>query len=92
MAKFDSISDEMLAAYIDGNALPVESMIINNAISIDCEIEEVVEIGTDINDFVVVSDVKDMEVLNSLFDFPKALTDKSESTISSIEQIIDKIL
>lgn len=92
MARFDNISDEMLAAFIDGNALPVESMIINNALPIDNELEEVVDISKDIKDFVIVGDAKDSERLNSLFDFPKSVSDKSESTISCIEQIIDKIL
>ena len=92
MARFDNISDEMLAAFIDGNTLPVESMIINNAIPIDGAIAEVVDIAKDINDFVIVSDVKDAEVLNSLFGFPNPVTDKLESNTSSIEQIIDKIL
>ena len=68
MAKFDNISDEMLAAFIDGNTLPVESMIINNAIPIDGEIAEVVDIAKDINDFVIVSDVKDAEAKKILED------------------------
>jgi hypothetical protein len=44
---FNNISDEMLAAYIDGNATPLECLIIDNAIN-DEDITEVVDIISDI--------------------------------------------
>ena len=41
------ITDEMLAAYIDGNAIPIEKKIIGNYIESD-ELQELLEIVSDI--------------------------------------------
>ncbi|MCH5176039.1 MAG: hypothetical protein J1F40_09140 [Prevotellaceae bacterium] len=46
--KVDNISDEMLAAYIDGNSTPEESAIIQNTIRSDDILAEAIEIVHDI--------------------------------------------
>ena len=48
MDNFDNfISDEMLAAYIDGNAIPIEENIIGNCLDNE-ELQELLEIVSDI--------------------------------------------
>ena len=48
MDNFDNfISDEMLAAYIDGNAIPIEKNIIENYLD-NGELQELMEIVSDI--------------------------------------------
>lgn len=48
MDNFDNyISDEMLAAYIDGNAIPIEQNIIDTYLDCD-ELQEVLDIVSDI--------------------------------------------
>lgn len=48
MDNFDNfISDEMLAAYIDGNAIPIEQNIIDGYLDCD-ELQEVLDIVSDI--------------------------------------------
>ena len=44
----ENISDEMLAAYIDGNAIPIEKNIIGNY-SNDERLQELLEMVSDIN-------------------------------------------
>lgn len=44
----ENISDEILAAYIDGNATPEESRIIENAINSDGMLSEIVDVANDI--------------------------------------------
>jgi hypothetical protein len=43
----DNISDEMLAAYIDGNATPEESIMIQNALGSDELLTEAIDIAND---------------------------------------------
>ena len=43
------ITDEMLAAYLDGNAIPIEKNIIENNINND-EFQEILDIVSDIKD------------------------------------------
>lgn len=43
----DTISDEMLAAYIDGNATPEENAIIQNALGSDESLAEVIDVVHD---------------------------------------------
>ena len=47
----DDISDEMLAAYIDGNATEEENSLIEKSISSDEMLSEVVDVVNDINSF-----------------------------------------
>lgn len=47
----DNITDEMLAAYIDGNATEEENSLIENSISSDEMLSEVVDVVNDINLF-----------------------------------------
>ena len=49
--KFDNISDELLAAYLDGNTTKEENMLIEDAMGNDESIMEIADIGGDIISF-----------------------------------------
>jgi hypothetical protein len=45
--KYENISDELLAAFLDGNAIPIESLLVQNAIGNDINIAELINIASD---------------------------------------------
>lgn len=47
----DEITDEMLAAYIDGNATETENLLIGNSTASDDLLSEVIDIVADINSY-----------------------------------------
>ena len=51
MDSVDNISDELLAAYIDGNTIPIESMLVQNAAELDPNIAEVIDLTSDMVQF-----------------------------------------
>lgn len=51
----NNISDELLAAYLDGNANETETMAVLNALESDSELREVMEIAMDVEDDMAVS-------------------------------------
>lgn len=73
------ISDEMLAAYIDGNAIPIEENIIGNCLDNE-ELQELLEI---------VSDIKsNPELIDSGESLPAEIPDKMfEGRDNPLEEI-----
>lgn len=57
----DIISDEMLAAYLCNNTLPIENLCINNAISDSMELKETIEIYKDIVDSCEQLDLNELK-------------------------------
>ena len=66
----DDISDEMLAAYIDGNATEEESSRIRVALSSDEELLEATEVVNDFNTFATDDEVNVMEDILSTDEIP----------------------
>lgn len=71
MDNFDNfISDEMLAAYIDGNAIPIEQNIIDGYLDND-ELQEVLDIVSDIkmnSELIEVGEVLKTEIPDTIFE------------------------
>lgn len=71
MKNFDNfISDEMLAAYIDGNAIPIEKNMIEEYIDCD-DLQEIMEIVSDIKtstELVESVETKGIEIPEHLFE------------------------
>lgn len=71
MDNFDIfISDEMLAAYIDGNAIPIEQNIIDGYLDCD-ELQEVLDIVSDIKanpELVELGEDLNVEVPDNIFE------------------------
>ena len=72
--KDNNISDEMLAAYIDGNATPLECLIINDAIDNE-DIAEVMEIVSEARNNPELLEVDDCSELKFI-----------EESLNKIEQ------
>ena len=66
----DDISDEMLAAYIDGNATESESELIENALSSDELLIEAQEVANDINSFMTDDDWIKIEDVPTSMEIP----------------------
>lgn len=64
------ISDEMLAAYIDGNAIPIERNIIDNSLTNE-ELQELLDIVSDIKanpELIDAGECLQMEIPDKLFE------------------------
>lgn len=85
MDNFDNfISDEMLAAYIDGHSLPIEDNIINGYVECD-EIQELFDIVSDINDNPEIFDVGE----NLQAESPDRLDDKIDNPFMNVNQEVE---
>lgn len=71
MNNFDnSISDEMLAAYIDGNAIPIEKNMIEGCLDCD-DLQEIMEIVSDIKtntELLESVETKEIEIPEHFFE------------------------
>ena len=65
MAKLENISDEMIAAYIDGNATHLESNIIEN-LSKNDDFQEVADISLDCKDSEIIESVEPVDMAEIL--------------------------
>lgn len=85
MDNFDKfISDEMLAAYIDGHSLPIEDNIINGYLECD-EIQELFDIVSDINDNPEFIDVGE----NLQAESSDRIDDKIDNPFMNVNQEVD---
>lgn len=71
MARFDNISDEMLAAFIDGNATFEESAYINSNINQDILLSEVIEATNDCIQFEANFDTSENNLILNELDIPE---------------------
>lgn len=72
-----NISDEMYAAYIDGNCSPLEKMIINAYIS-DESAAEVLELSKDCKDLDSMNNIEALDISSIVEDFTRPLRDYDE--------------
>lgn len=72
-----NISDEMYAAYIDGNCSPLEKMIINASIS-DESVAEVLELSKDCKDLDSMNNIEALDISSIVEDFTRPLKDYDE--------------
>ena len=85
MDSFDKfISDEMLAAYIDGNAIPIEENIISSYLD-NNELQELTEIVSEIINSPEILDFG--ELFSS--EIPDKLFDRIESPLQNIKRNIE---
>ena len=74
----DYITDEMLAAYIDGNSLPIENDMIEKCLS-NCEIQELLDIVHDFNsnpEFTERVECLEFELPKQIFEQPYSIWDE----------------
>jgi len=79
------ITDEMLAAYIDGNAMPIEKNIIEEYINNE-EFQEILDIVSDIKDNPEI--VENTEGLNN--EIPDNIEEYTESLLHELKKGIEK--
>ena len=85
MDSFDKfISDEMLAAYIDGNAIPIEENIINSYLD-NNELQELTEIVSEITNSPEILDLG--ELLSS--EIPDKYFDSIDNPLQNIKRNIE---
>ena len=58
--KYMNISDELLAAYLDGNTTMEETKQVLEAIQVDENLKEVIDIATDILEIEDVNEIEDL--------------------------------
>ena len=76
-----NISDEMYAAYIDGNCSPLEKMIINAYIS-DESVAEVLELSKDCKDLDSMNNIEALDISSIVEDFTCPLKDYDELKVN----------
>ena len=79
------ITDEMLAAYLDGNAIPLEKNIIGSYIESD-ELQELLEIVSDIKTNPELIDSGE----NLHLEIPDKLFEETDSPLQAIKREIDE--
>lgn len=72
-----NISDEMYAAYIDGNCSPLEKMIINASIS-DESVAEIMELANDCKELEDMNNLDLLDISSIVEDFTRPLKDYDE--------------
>lgn len=72
-----NISDEMLAAYIDGNSNPLEEKIVSESFSNE-SVTEVLELSTDCKDSELLTNFEALDFSSVVDDFTKPLRDYNE--------------
>ena len=86
LASADTISDEMLAAYIDGNAIPLEKYIIEKELHVG-NIQEVIDVIRDIKLFPELMDIGERQDDED----PDKKTDKEDVTLKELKKNIERI-
>ena len=82
----DAISDEMLAAYIDGNATEEESTLIQNVLSSDDMLSEVADVVSDIKSYEDCSDLNFLDDCNNTIAFDVPLYDFNDDLLVAAAQ------
>lgn len=70
----DYISDEMLAAYIDGKSTPLENMIIEQNLNNE-NIRETIELSSEYNDFDAINSVEPIDISPTIDTYLKPFED-----------------
>ena len=70
----DYISDEMLAAYIDGTSTRLENMIIDQNLNNE-DFQEAIELSADYNDFNAINSVESIDISKTIDDYLKPFED-----------------
>lgn len=73
----DSISDEMLAAYIEGTSTPLENMIIEQQLN-DENIRETIEIASEYDEADVMDNIEAIDISKTIDDYLKPFDDFKE--------------
>lgn len=73
----DYISDEMLAAYIDGTSTPLENMLIEQQLN-DENIRETIELASEINEADIMEGIESIDISKTIDDFLKPFEDFKE--------------
>lgn len=73
----DYISDEMLAAYIDGTSTPLENMIIEQQLN-DENIRETIELASEFNEADIMESIESIDISKTIDDFLKPFEDFKE--------------
>jgi len=73
----DYISDEMLAAYIDGTSTPLENMIIEQQLN-DENLRETIELASECNDLELINHVESIDISKAIDDYLKPFEDFNE--------------
>ena len=73
----DYISDEMLAAYIEGTSTPLENMIIEQQLN-DENIRETIEIASDYEQADVMDNIEAIDITKTIDDYLKPFEDFKE--------------
>lgn len=73
----DYISDDMLAAYIDGTSTPLENMLIEQQLN-DENIRETIELASEINEADIMEGIESIDISKTIDDFLKPFEDFKE--------------
>lgn len=73
----DYISDEMLAAYIEGTSTPLENMIIEQQLN-DENIRETIEIASEYDETDVMDNIEAIDISKTIDDYLKPFDDFKE--------------
>lgn len=73
----DYISDEMLAAYIEGTSTPLENMIIEQQLN-DENIRETIEIASEYDESDVMDNIEAIDISKTIDDYLKPFDDFKE--------------
>ena len=73
----DYISDEMLAAYIEGTSTPLENMIIEQQLN-DENIRETIEIASEYDEADVMDNIEAIDISKTIDDYFKPFEDFKE--------------
>lgn len=73
----DYISDEMLAAYIEGTSTPLENMIIEQQLN-DENIRETIEIASEYDEADVIDNIEAIDISKTIDDYIKPFDDFKE--------------
>lgn len=73
----DYISDEMLAAYIEGTSTPLENMIIEQQLN-DENIRETIEIASEYDEADVMDNIEAIDITKTIDDYLKPFEDFKE--------------
>ena len=73
----DHISDEMLAAYIEGTSTPLENMIIEQQLD-DENLRETIEIASEYEETDVMDNIEAIDITKTIDDYLKPFEDFKE--------------
>lgn len=73
----DYISDEMLAAYIEGTSTPLENMIIEQQLD-DEKLRETIEIASEYEETDVMDNIEAIDITKTIDDYLKPFEDFKE--------------